>query len=161
MLKPAQLYKEQLSTVSVNTWYDLSYIYYYGGSGSSIIKVSDDNYNTHSFVSIDNNNIIGYMCYTIDWVAMSVDNFGIISFQKGNLEFIKDVYQAIHNIFKVYHMNRISWFCYADNPAIIGYRNFIRKHGGCQCGYERERVKLLDGKLHDTVMFEIMASEFH
>lgn len=57
-------------------------------------------------------------------------------------------------------MNRISWFAYVENPAIRGYRNFIKKHGGRECGYYRQIAKLQDGKLHDSVCFEILASEF-
>lgn len=74
--------------------------------------------------------------------------------------FAKDVYKVICDLFKVYHMNRISWSAYADNPAIRGYRNFIKKYGGRECGYRRQRVKLMDGKLHDSVEFEILAEEF-
>lgn len=57
-------------------------------------------------------------------------------------------------------MNRISFRCYVDNPAIRGYRNFIRKHGGRECGYYRQNARLQDGKLHDSVEFEILACEF-
>ena len=91
---------------------------------------------------------------------MSADGFGIISFDKGNMEFIKDVCEAVSDIFTKYHMNRISWFCYADNPAIRGYRNFIRRHGGRVCGHYRQYARLQDGKLHDSVMFEILADEY-
>lgn len=92
---------------------------------------------------------------------MSADKFGIISFKKGSIEFVKDVYRVICNLFEIYHMNRISWFAYVDNPAIRGYRNFIKKHGGVECAYYRQITKLQDGKLHDAVNFEILAEEFH
>lgn len=54
----------------------------------------------------------------------------------------------------------MSWYCIADNPAIRGYRNFIKRYGGNECGYYRQCTKLQDGKLHDTVIFEIISSEF-
>ena len=57
-------------------------------------------------------------------------------------------------------MNRFCWSCIADNPAIRGYRNFIKKHGGRECAYHRQICKLMDGKLHDDVEFEILAKEF-
>ena len=57
-------------------------------------------------------------------------------------------------------MNRMSWCCFADNPALRGYRNFIKNHGGKECGYYRQVTKLQDGMLHDKVEFEILASEF-
>lgn len=57
-------------------------------------------------------------------------------------------------------MNRIEWWCYADNPAIRGYRNFIKRHGGRECGYWRQIARLQDGQLHDSVSFEILEEEF-
>lgn len=101
-----------------------------------------------------------YIGYMVDWVAMSAYNFGIISYKKNSLEFADDLYKAICNLFQVYHMNRISWSAYEDNPAVRGYRNFIKKHGGKECGHYRQMVKLQDGKLHDGVEFEILAEEF-
>lgn len=161
MLKPAQLYEKPLQKCMINTWYKPEYIYYHGGTGEYTLDLPDNNKNQHCFVSVDkDDNVIGYISYNVDWDAMSADNWGIISFDKGNIEFAKDLYQAICDCFEIYRLNRISWFCYADNPAIRGYRNFIKKHGGRECGYYRQYIKLKDGKLHDSVSFEILAEEF-
>lgn len=162
MLKPAQLYKDKLQEENIKSWYDQSNIYYHSYPGCDMIDLPDNNYKKHCFVSVDkDDNIIGYISYSIDWDAMSARNFGIISFKKGSLEFIKDVYKIICDLFEIYHMNRVAWFAFVDNPAIRGYRNFIKKHGGCECAYHRQIAKLLDGKLHDAVEFEILANEFN
>lgn len=162
MLKPAQLYKDQLLKEYVKTWYKPENIYYTGWTGDSVPEIPDNNYDSHHFVSVDkNNNLIGYISYSVDWVTMNADRFGIISFDRGNIEFAKDVYKVIRDLFEVYHMNRISWRCYVENPAIRGYRNFIKRHGGKECGYYRQIAKLQDGKLHDSVEFEILYDEFH
>ena len=161
MLRPAQLYKDQLEQKNIETWYRSEYIYWNVGTGDSMLNLPDNNYNMHCFVSVDKkDNVIGYISYAVDWYSMSADRFGIISYDKGNLIFVKDLYKVICNLFEVYHMNRISWRCYADNPAIRGYRNFIKKHGGRECGHYRKISKLQDGKLHDSVEFEILAEEF-
>ena len=124
-------------------------------------EIPDNNYDSHHFMCVDNNcNRIVYISYSVDWVSMNADRFGIISFDRGNVEFAKDVYKAICDLFEVYHMNRISWFAYVENPAIKAYRNFIKKHGGKECGYYRQKAKLQDGKLHDGVEFEILANEY-
>ena len=81
-------------------------------------------------------------------------------FPKGNVLFAKDLYQIICDIFEKYHLNRLCWSCIADNPAIRGYRNFIKEHGGRECAYHKQICKLMDGKLHDDVEFEILAEEF-
>lgn len=161
MLKPAQLYNEKLEEENIKAWYRPENIFWNGGTGDTTINLPDDNYDRHCFVSVDkDDNIIGYITYSVDWSAMSADRFGIISYRKNSLEFAKDVYKVICNLFEVYHMNRLSWSSYADNPAIRGYRNFIKKHGGRECGYYRQIARLQDGKLHDSVDFEILAEEF-
>ena len=161
MLKAAQLYKEQLEQKSIESWYKPENIYWHGGTAEYAIELSDNNGSRHCFVSVDkNNNVIGWISYNVDWISMSSDGWGIISFEKGSMEFVKDLYQAICDCFEVYHLNRISWNCYADNPAIRGYRNFIKKHGGRECAYFRQYIRLRDGKLHDSVSFEILAEEF-
>ncbi len=161
MLKPAQLYQDRLQEENIKAWYKPENIYWNGGTGDSQINIQEDNYGCHQFVSVDKeDNVIGYIGYRVDWSAMSADGFGIISFKKNSIEFAKDLYKAICNLFEIYHMNRVCWAAYTDNPAIRGYRNFIKKHGGRECGHYRQIARLQDGKLHDSVEFEILAEEF-
>ena len=161
MLKAAQLYEAQLNEEMVKSWYKPENIYYHGGCGEYTVELPGNNCDSHCFVSVnDDDKVVGYISYNVDWVSRSAETFSIISFDKGNALFAKDVYQAIIDCFEVYRFNRISWFCYADNPAVRGYRNFIKKHGGRECGHFRQHTRLRDGKLHDTVFFEILAEEF-
>jgi RimJ/RimL family protein N-acetyltransferase len=158
---PAQLYSEQLRVENIKTWYNLEYMFWNGGTGDCEINLPDNNYDSHCFVSVnEHDEVVGYISYNINWTALSADRFGAISFKRGNVGFAKDLYQAIKDIFDKYNLNRIQWCCYADNPAIRGYRNFIKEHGGVECGYYREVARLIDGKLHDSVQFEILAREF-
>lgn len=161
MLKPAQLYEEELREANIKSWYRPENIYWHGGTAEYNIELPDNNGDSHCFVSVDkDDNVIGYISYDIDWQAKSAYQWGIVSFKKGSIEFARDVYRAIYDCFNVYHLNRIGWFCWADNPAIRGYRNFIKKYGGCECAYRRQYALLRDGKLHDSVEFEILAEEF-
>lgn len=89
-----------------------------------------------------------------------LNSLRIQTLRKGNVLFAKDLYQIICDIFDKYHLNRLCWSCIADNPAIRGYRNFIKEHGGRECAYHKQICKLMDGKLHDDVEFEILAEEF-
>lgn len=161
MLKPAQLYAEELNEEMIKSWYKPENIYWQFGTSEGVIELPNDNGQSHCFVSVDKeDNVLGYICYEVDWMAMSAGGWGILSFRKGSIEFAKDVYQAICDCFEVFHMNRICWACFADNPALRSYRNFIKRHGGKECGYYRQETKLRDGKLHDVIFFEIMADEF-
>lgn len=161
MIKTAQLYIDELKIKQLECWYDEKNIYYSGWVGDLLSNFDENNEGWHQFVSIDkNDNIIGYISYGVDWVTMTADRFGIISFDKGNIEFARDLYKVIYDLFKKYNMNRVSFSCIADNPAIRGYRNFIKRYGGKECAYYRQCTKLQDGKLHDTVSFEILKNEF-
>lgn len=161
MLKAAQIYEKELQEKNIESWYKPENIFWSGYHGNGRIDIPENNYDKHCFVSVDRRGeVIGYMSYYIDWTAMSVYDFGAISFKNGKIEFAKDLYNAVCNCFKKYHMNRISWWCFADNPSIRGYRNFIKCHGGRECGYHRQIAKLQDGRLHDSVDFEILADEF-
>lgn len=161
MLKPAQLYKEKLYQAEVSSWYDPQNIFYHGWFGCGATSLPEDTYNRHCFVSVNkNDDVVGYISYNVDYAAMSADNFCMISYKKGSIQFAKDVFKVICNLFEIYNMNRISWDCFVGNPAIRGYRNFIKKYGGRECAYYRKTTKLQDGKLYDKISFEILYEEF-
>ena len=161
MLQPANLYENELNSLKLNTWYDLNYQYYNYSVFDDLIKVSSSNYDCHQFVSVNSDRkVIGYICYGVDRDSMNVTNLGAISFDMGNPLFGKDLYQAIYDIFEKYHFNRLGFYCYADNPILQTYINLVNKHGGRQSGYLRETTKLMDGKLHDQVLFEILAEDW-
>lgn len=159
MLKPAQLYKDELNKKMIEGWYDIENMYYHSGPFAYSIDVADNNSDVREFVCIDGEKLIGYISYNVDYMSMSADNFGFISFEKGNVTLVNDVFSHIKDLFYNHHFNRVAWYCYADNPAIRGYRNFIKKFGGKEVGYLRQSTKLLDGKLHDSVIFEILQSD--
>lgn len=72
MLKPAQLYKTKLQEENIKAWYKPENIFWNGGSGDSQIDIREDNYDCHQFVSVDkDDNVIGYIGYSVDWAAMS------------------------------------------------------------------------------------------
>lgn len=159
MLKAAQLYVSELNAKMLEIWYDPEYVFC--TRCNCCLSLSDNNYKNHEFVSVNKDgDIIGYISYKIDHEIRGANDIIIISFQKGNIEFIKDVHIAIYNIFNKFNINRVQWYCFADNPAIAGYRKFIKKYGGVECAYFRQDSMLQDGKLHDSVIFEILRDEF-
>ena len=161
MLKPAQLYQSELNHKIMDGWYDPKNLFFEIGPAYSIINLDSHTLDDHDFVSIDESGeVIGYVGYSVAWIPRSAYQLAIISFDKGNLLFLKDVYQAIYDCFYKHNMNRLEWTCYADNPAIRGYRKFIELCGGVECGYRRQCMMLPDGKLHDQVRFEILKEEF-
>lgn len=161
MLKPAQLYKDNILTKYAEHMYDIDYQWYYGYRGTSLPHIGDNNYENYKFASVNkDNNVIGYISYCVNVSANSCNNFGIMSFEKGNLLFIMDVKQAIDDIFYKYNFNRIDFCCFDGNPALRGYRNFIKRYGGREVGIYKESNRLMDGNLYDSILFEILKKEY-
>ena len=160
MIKPAQLYQQELNTLYYKTFYDSKYMYYRGCWGTGQLIIPDNTYDSHHFVILNNNyEVVGYITYTINFASKVVDDFGIISF-KPSVCFGRDLMKIIDNIFIKYNMNKIEFRAFADNPIIKHYYNFIDKYGGRVVGTLIDSVMLEDGKLHDDVMFELFKKDY-
>lgn len=165
MLRPAQLYADELSRLHIESWYNEEYIYFDYGLGSNVMEgLPDNNIDTHQFVSVDrDDSVIGYIGYDVDWAAKSVSGFSAVNYFRGNpmdSTFVEDLKQSVFDIFLKYGMNRLEFGCVADNPAIRGYRRLVSMMGGREVGTLRQSCMLQDGKLHDSVIFEVMAEDF-
>ena len=159
MIKPAQLYQQELNKLYYDTFYDSKYMYYRGcGTGELIIP--NTTYDSHHFAILNNNyEVVGYICYAINFASKVVNNFGIISF-KPSICFGRDLMKIIDNVFIKYNMNKIEFRAIADNPVIKHYYNFIDKYDGRVVGTLTDSVMLEDGELHDCVMFELFKKNY-
>ena len=164
MLKNAKLYEDELKRKMQEVWYNQDYMYYSAGPGDVGIDLPESNYNCHCFVSVDDSDtedeVIGYISYSIDWESLSTSGLSIISFDKGNIEFGRDLNEVIYNIFYKFNLNRLEFWCFDNNPALSGYRAYIRKNGGREVGTLHQVSRLNDGKLHDQIIFEILKDDF-
>lgn len=162
MLRIANEYEEELRRRLRAASIDPRYMYYFGGPGSDgLDRLTDNTIWGRNFVSVDKEGkLIGYIAYSVDAFSERAHGFVFISFDIGNLSFIKDAQQVVVDIFEKYHLNSLSWFGYADNPVIGSYQRLCKMMGGRQSGYDREIVKLLDGKLHDSITFEVLSREY-
>lgn len=160
MLDLAIKFDSALRRKMIDTWYDPEYFSYY--SNEMFIPDFSSSPNGHrDFVSLnERGDIIGYFSYQVDVRTMSASNFGLISFEKGNLIFLRDVMQAIDDIFVKFNLNRMEWMCYASNPALSGYRKFIKRYGGEEVGVLHKAALTADGLLQDVHLFELMAEDY-
>lgn len=163
MLVNAKLYEQELQEIDRQYWYDLKYQFVNAAPWTKELTLEDGNAGCHVFVSIDpdTGEIIGAMGYEPDWIAKSVQGFFAPSYVEGGSPiFAKDLLQMIDDIFEKYHFNRMDWHCWADNPAIRGYRKFCKRYGGREVGVLRRKGRLLDGYLHDSVIFELLSEDY-
>lgn len=161
MLKPAQLYAEELNKKILATWYDPDYMWYNASVGEFGIDLPDNNEQFRHFVSVDeNDNILGYISYTVDWKVKSAEDWGIVAFVKNSKTFGRDVHRAISDVFVLNGFQRIEFHCYADNPILDTYQSLVAKYRGEQLGIRHRWTRLPDGELHDSVLFEILKEQY-
>lgn len=162
MLKLAHLYQDQIIRKMQETWYNEEYKYYYDQE-PMIPDFPQRPDGFRQFASVDSDgNVIGYLSYRYNSSTSRCYNFGIISFDKGNYEFVKDVIQMINDIFIKFGMNSMEFMCFARNTAVLrSYRNFIKNYGGKEVGTLRDCTKSFDNKLCDVVLFEVHRNDLN
>jgi hypothetical protein len=158
MLKPAQLYKEELNRKYIETWYDDKYKFYRSDPYAGNISIPNNNSQKHSFVCIDDKgSVIGYFSYSVNWEVKSICNFGLISFiDNNNCILIKDIIRQLSHMIKDVGFKRIEFWAFKDNPANKGYSKIVKRYGGSQVAELHNVAMLSDGKLHDMVIYEIL-----
>lgn len=160
MLDIAKKYESEFQEKYLDTWYDMRYQYYRDSSGDRVPQLADNCYERRDFVSLnDEEEVIGFISYFYNDTNMSASQFGAISFDIGNPIFAQDLIQVIGDIFFKFRLNRIEFWCFEDNPATKSYRAFIKRFGGKEVGRLRRTCKLMDGKFHDSVIFEILRED--
>ena len=160
MLENGKLYENEVGTELLTRSFDPNYQWYYNGIGLTGFSIPIEETSRHFASTTANGKLIGYISYQIDQSTYAACNIGIISFDMGNPEFIQDVRKVVRAIFEQHRMNKLEFFVYGDSPHLRGYRKLIKRFGGHEVGTLHETTKLPDGKLHDAVIFEIMAEDY-
>lgn len=155
MLVAAQLYQQELQQKLRATWYDLKYQYFWQGSSNDIDFPSDNTWKKQFAFLDKEGNVTGYFSYNYWPDTRTLNNFGLISFINYNPRFIQAVIKHLEEIFFQGYINRIEFFAYEDGPANQGYQKLVKRFGGKQVGKLTKCSRLLDGKLHNTVFYEI------
>lgn len=155
MLKPAILYKEEIIKNMQEYFYTDDMMYETGCMENWIPNIVEEpNENTFQYAIIDNQNkLIGYIAYTVDWYASKAYNFGLFSFDRGNPLIGKEVFNKMEELINMFH--RIEWRAVGGNPACRGYDNFIKRHNGNK-HILKDAIKDKNGNYHDDIIYEIL-----
>lgn len=160
MLKPAILYKEQLETAYINTWYDDKYKFYHGVY-RQCLEIDPNNWTRFQFASVDkDDNLIGYISYNVDRSINGVNDFGIINFSDNLYGFGKDIVSMIRDIFLKYNFDRMEWWVVVGNPIESTYDKLCQKYGGRIIGTFKRNTKLIDNTICDSKIYEILRENF-
>ncbi len=158
MLIPAILKKDEIVHKFQEKYYTEDMFYETGGLNNWLPNIEDcPSASQHQYAIINNKDeqkVIGYLSYYVDYVAMSASNFGLISFDKGNAIVGKDLYNKMQELLKTMH--RIEWRMIGGNPVERSYDRFCNKYGGTKYVLH-DACKDKDGNYRNDVIYEIIA----
>jgi len=158
MLVPAVLYKNQIIKGMQRYFYTTDMMYETGCMENwtpNIFDCPDESQFQYAIVD-KNKKLVGYLGYSVDWYASKAYNFGLFSFDRGNLQVPKDVFERLEELVNTLH--RVEWRAVGGNPACRGYDNFIKKHNGKK-HILKDSIKDRIGNYHDDIIYEIVHNE--
>lgn len=174
MLIPANVYKEQIEKAFAQEQYSDRLMWYDGciDNYDHEIKTECDKY---SFAIVNDNLLIGYVSFRVDWYCSMAFNFSLIkfidSYQDNVTQTCKSskpiMINAIREIIKMvegFNLHRLDFRCVSGNPAENGYKGIVKiiKKTG------RYNIRIVDfidnikdrkGDYHNTIMYELIRSE--
>lgn len=156
MLVPAILYKDKIYENLLKYSYTEDMILYSGWLGNSIPNIQEEtDSGLHQYAIIDNDRLIGYFTYQINWYSSCARNFGLFSFDRHNGTIGRDVYRELKRIINDYHIHRIEWRMVGGNPVEKHYDRFCRKYHGSKFVLT-DVIKDRCGKYRNDVIYEII-----
>lgn len=155
MLVPAILYKEQIKEEFQKYYYTTDMMYETGCMENWTPNIAEcPEGSQFQYAIVDNNEkLIGYFAYEVDWYVSKAYNFGLFSFDRGNPLVGKDVFNKLEELVNTLH--RVEWRAVGGNPACREYDRFIKKHNGTKHAL-KDSIKDKNG-YHDDFIYEIVS----
>lgn len=154
MLVPAILYKEEIIKGFQKYFYTNDMMYETGSMDNwspDILDKPDET--TFQFAIVHNEKLLGYLSYRVDWYVSRAYNFGLFSFDKGNIMVGKDVINKLEELVSTLH--RVEWRAVGGNPACRGYDKFIQRHNGKK-HILKDAIRDRNGNYRDDIIYEII-----
>ncbi len=108
-----------------------------------------------------NNNIIGFIGYSINRMSEYVDGLNIINFSDDNkIKFARDLKIALTDIFEKFNFRKLVFSVIIGNPTEKHYDSLIDTYGGRVVGIFKKHVRLLDGLYYDEKLYEIHREDY-
>lgn len=122
----------------------------------AVLNVAKDGEEHECINTITGEYTVGYFEYEVDFATKSVKNIKMLSFFKGNILFIKDVYNKIQELMKDFE--RLEFTIVRGCPAEKHLDRFVKEHQGQKyilhnCIIDRH------GKIYDKVIYEIITKK--
>ena len=160
MLEPAIKYRDQLDIIQYDIWFSDKYKYFNSGTYYGAIQIDENTWDRHQFVSVLNDNVIGYIEYSISREENRVHSLAIINYTDNKIAFGRDLAHALKDIFEKYKFRKLNFGVGVGNPIEKSYDRMVKKYGGRIVDTYKENCKLIDGKYYDEKFYEIFANEY-
>ncbi|MCI9098071.1 MAG: hypothetical protein HFI95_18260 [Lachnospiraceae bacterium] len=66
----------------------------------------------------------------------------------------------IKDIFEKHRFRKIDFYVVIGNPVKYQYDRMVEIYGGRAVGFRKEHVMLMDGKLYDQKLYEILREDY-
>lgn len=159
ILVAATLYKAEIEREFQKRFYTDDMLFETGSLNNWIpnISVAPDG-ETYEFAIVDNNKLIGYLSYYINWYSSCAAQFGLMSFDKGNPVIGLALRQTMNKLLYDYKLHRIEFRMVGGNPVERHYDKFCKRFGGTK-HVLKDAIKDRYGNYHDDVIYEIINKE--
>ena len=157
MLIPAIIKKNEILGAFKKYYYSDDMMYETGSLGNwipDIEEVPEDGRYQYAIVNKEEK-LIGYLDYHINWYNSCAHNFGLISFDRGNVIVGKDLFNELNKLINDYKLHRIEWRMIGGNPAERSYDKFCKRFNGTK-HILKDVIKDKYGKYHDDIIYEII-----
>lgn len=161
MLDIAINHIDELKKAVASTWFQEKYKNYNYDTYYRKLNVENETWNTHQFVSLDNNgNVIGYIDYSVNRQTYNCSNLAIINFSNNKIIFGMDVGQVLTDMFEKFKFNKVSFSVVVGNPIEKSYDKMVNRYGGRIVGICEKETKLIDGEYYDVKLYEITRDNY-
>lgn len=161
MIKNAIPYEEIIRTKFYDIWYDPEYEYYFDSDYRFDFNINRDGNAGRDFVSMDSeDNVLGYINYSMDPEIKLAYKLGAINFSKNKLTFGLDLRQVIDDIFMKFGMSTLEFSVICGNPVEKSYDRIVQRLGGKILCIRHNRAKDLYGNIHNDKLYEITREEY-
>lgn len=109
-------------------------------------------------VSMSDGQINGYLAADVDRSVNAVKEMVVFGFKR-SAEFSHDFRRFVWKLFLGYNFNKMSFTAVVGSPAERMYDHYVTKYGGRIVGTHKSHVKLIDGKVYDLKMYEMMRDD--
>lgn len=157
-LVPAVIYKQQIIEESKKLYYTDAELYYVGWVGNMPVNIldEDESGSIYQYAICDmNDKLIGYIAYRLDLYTSQAYNFGLISFDKGNILIGYAVKEIMDKLINKNKVHRIEFRCVGGNPAKKAYDRFCKRYNG-RCIELRDTIRDEYGRYHNEYIYEIL-----